>query len=354
MTIEAAGDAMTGGLIGRAIEPEHGEDAPGRDGHTHETHCLNCGTALAGAYCHVCGQHAHVHRTLSALAHDLLHGVFHFEGKVWRTVPKLFWDPGDLTRRYIHGERAKFVSPLALFLFSVFLMFAVFEGIGGPIEFNGPSPFELESGKAEATRDISKLEQKRAELLAARQPTAAIDEQLLEARAAKSVLDTASKVTKDEVGSATIDLPDNFRVQIFNQDYTERARKALKNPKYLLYKMQSSAYKFSWALIPLSLPFMALIFAWKRRYKLYDHAVFVTYSITFVMLLLVTMALSRSIGIDLSMAVLLVPVHFFWQLRSAYALPVVGALWRTVVLMIVSIFVLIGFGAILLTLGLSG
>ena len=37
----------------------------------------------------------------------------------------LAWRPGELTRRYIDGERARFVSPIALFLFSVFLMFAV-------------------------------------------------------------------------------------------------------------------------------------------------------------------------------------------------------------------------------------
>jgi hypothetical protein len=44
--------------------------------------------------------------------------------------------PGQLTRRYIEGERARFVSPVALFLFSVFLMFAVFSSIGGPFAAN--------------------------------------------------------------------------------------------------------------------------------------------------------------------------------------------------------------------------
>ena len=33
--------------------------------------------------------------------------------------------PGELTRRYIDGQRASFVSPIALFLFCVFFMFAV-------------------------------------------------------------------------------------------------------------------------------------------------------------------------------------------------------------------------------------
>ena len=79
-----------------------------------------------GPYCHQCGQPAHVHRSLAAFWHDLAHGVLHFDGKIWRTLPLLAWRPGELTRRYIEGERARFVSPMALFLFSVFLMFAVF------------------------------------------------------------------------------------------------------------------------------------------------------------------------------------------------------------------------------------
>ena len=101
---EAVGDAVTGGVLGRAVEPNAGE--PGADGHTHERNCLNCGALLAGDYCHACGQKAHVHRTLSAFVHDFLHGALHFEGKIWNTLPLLAWRPGDLTRRYIDGERA--------------------------------------------------------------------------------------------------------------------------------------------------------------------------------------------------------------------------------------------------------
>ena len=66
---EALGTAAEGALLGRAIEPKHGE---GADGHTHEGACLNCGTILAGPHCHVCGQKAHVHRTIGAFLHDLV------------------------------------------------------------------------------------------------------------------------------------------------------------------------------------------------------------------------------------------------------------------------------------------
>src|SRR4029450_11255949 len=127
---EALGDAVTGGVVARGAEPKAGESA---DGHTHETNCLNCGGSLAVPFCHECGQPAPLPRPLSAFFHDFLHGVLHFEGKIWRTLPLLAWKPGELTRRYIDGERARFVSPMALFLFSVFLMFAVFSAIGGPV-----------------------------------------------------------------------------------------------------------------------------------------------------------------------------------------------------------------------------
>ena len=52
--IEAIGDAVTGGVVGRTIEPNAGE--PGADGHTGESNCLNCATPLAGDFCHACGQ----------------------------------------------------------------------------------------------------------------------------------------------------------------------------------------------------------------------------------------------------------------------------------------------------------
>ena len=122
---EALGDLAQATLIARAIEPVAGEGANSDPGRTHESACLNCGTALLGSHCHACGQPAHVHRSLSAFFHDLLHGVFHFEGKLWRTLPMLAWRPGRLTREYIDGRRASYVSPIAVFLFVVFLMFAV-------------------------------------------------------------------------------------------------------------------------------------------------------------------------------------------------------------------------------------
>src|SRR5918995_2111331 len=166
--LEAIGDAATGAVLAKTVEPRTGAD----NGHTHEKNCLNCGAELAGDYCHACGQRAHVHLTLHAFWHDLLHGVLHFEGKIWRTLPLLAWRPGELTRRYIDGERAKFVSPMALFLFTVFVMFAVFSFTAGTAfdqaaQTAGEVRDNWQSGNAAAIQQtnekIQALEEKKAD-----------------------------------------------------------------------------------------------------------------------------------------------------------------------------------------------
>ncbi|HEV2078531.1 MAG TPA: DUF3667 domain-containing protein, partial [Allosphingosinicella sp.] len=104
--LDGVGEGVTGGLIARAVEPEAGEQ---RSGAGDCRACLNCGTPVTANFCPECGQQAHVHRTLGAFWHDIAHSVLHFEGKIWRTLPLLAWKPGELTRRYVEGERARFV-----------------------------------------------------------------------------------------------------------------------------------------------------------------------------------------------------------------------------------------------------
>ncbi|MGB5077896.1 MAG: hypothetical protein WBO17_10490, partial [Sphingorhabdus sp.] len=90
--LTGAADIVTGAVIAHAVEPGAGRTDLSANGN-----CLNCGAPLAGAYCQDCGQKGHVHRTLHAFGHDFLHSVLHFDGKIWRTLPLLFWHPGDLT-----------------------------------------------------------------------------------------------------------------------------------------------------------------------------------------------------------------------------------------------------------------
>ncbi|HET7708002.1 MAG TPA: DUF3667 domain-containing protein [Sphingomicrobium sp.] len=315
----AVGDAITGGLAARAVEPVAAE----AEGHTHEKNCLNCGASLAGAYCHDCGQKAHVHRTLRAFWHDILHSVFHFEGRVWRTLPMLAWHPGVLTRRYIDGERATFVSPIALFLFSAFLMFAV-AGLTGAFDSAGSPQRTTAQEIDRASAKIKRLEASRAEAMAEKKSTARIDEQLVETRAERAILQ------RIRVGTAPKAQVSSKGAPQFLQGWID---KAAANPDLLFYKLKTNAYKFSWALIPLSVPFVWLLFPWNRRFTFYDHTVFVTYSLCFMMLLLIVAStVGLLIPLAASFAWLAPPFHMYRHLKETYDLKRRGALWRTALL----------------------
>ena len=328
--LEAIGDAATGAVLAKAVERRTGGD----DGHTHEKSCLNCGTELAGDYCHACGQRAHVHRTLHAFWHDLLHGVLHFEGKIWHTLPLLAWRPGELTRRYIDGERAKFVSPMALFLFSVFLMFAVASFSGGLSPRIDPNASaEMKKSIAANERQIAALQRERDGAVRAGQGTAKLDERITDLQTELAVLRGVQSGEIERIAKSQVRAPDWLSGPI---------EKAAKNPDLLFYKLKTNAYKFSWLLIPLSVPFLWLLFPFSRRFRLYDHTVFVTYSLSFMTLLVVAAVLIGLAGLPqiAGFAMLIPPFHIYRQLKGTYELSRGGALVRTALLVAFSIMAL--------------
>ena len=105
------------------------------------------------------------------------------------------------------------------------------------------------------------------------------------------------------------------------------------NPDLAIYKLQSSAYKYSWLLIPLSLPFVWLLFPFNRRFHIYDHTVFVTYSLSFMLLLFALASMlslsSRVHNAVPSAVVAYAPFHMYRQLRGTYGLKKATAWWKT-------------------------
>lgn len=327
---ESIGTVVEGGLLGRAVEPRAGEVA----GHgAVQTDCPNCGTRFTGNFCPDCGQKAHLHRSLAEIGHDIMHGVLHLDGKLWNTLPMLVMKPGELTRRFIAGERAKFVSPISMFLFTVFAMFAVFQivGVTAPTDF-GQGVFDgLSDDKTPFTRNIqeqiTKLEQERAKLGPADPRRQDIDDRL---KGLNLVLQEAPKPAQS-VGAVTFNTGSSW----LDKHLLDKWKK---NPGLMLYKLQSNGYKFSWLLIPLSIPFLWLMFAWRRQYRAYDHAVFVTYSLSFMSLLFIVMSVLSTVPGGSEWAGLLfmlgVPLHLYKQLRHAYGLSRFSALWRFSILMV--------------------
>ena len=132
--------------------------------------------------------------------------------------------------------------------------------------------------------------------------------------------------------------------------------KAQKNPELVVTKVQDAASKFSWLLIPLSLPFLWLLFPFSRRYRLYDHTVFVTYSLSFMMILVIAGGLLVAAGASGTAGLLFLvpPFHMYRQLKGAYQLGRFGALWRTIALTVFAFVAVSLFVVLLVALGVFG
>jgi hypothetical protein len=88
--------------------------------------CANCDARLLGPYCAQCGQHARESaRSMGTLFHDAWHVLTHVDGRFWRTLRRLAFSPGLLTREYFCERRASYIPPFRLYLVLSLLFFGV-------------------------------------------------------------------------------------------------------------------------------------------------------------------------------------------------------------------------------------
>jgi hypothetical protein len=435
--MDAAGGMATAGLAAAAIEPPQSSQAG-------EGPCLNCGAALnGGLYCAACGQPAHANRSLWALIEELLWNVFNLDTKAWRTLPRLALRPGTLTRTYIDGKRARYLTPLATFLLCYFFMFLVFSLVPKPsaltLSDSGAAGHvsdardnlkeaqeelgEAQQGLAETRRDAgphpngaTQLALNAAErgVAIAQRAVARRQAALTRALARQGVAqhspvhiapDAAASMRQARNGEAspappppqtpaaapgginvrtapppTPGAPPNMTLSdddgpITLDDVLKKiasenlnvngkpwlsasARAQLADPPRFYDHLQDAASRWGFLLLPLSLPFIAFLFLFKKNITLYDHTVFALNSLSFASLLFAVMiasALSPWLHwVPGASLMLVLPVHTFFHVGGAYRLKWWSALWRTWLLLFFSLFVLIIFFLAVLFIGLSG
>jgi hypothetical protein len=266
----------------------------------------------------------------------------------------------------------RFVSPIALFLFTVFLMFFAVATIDasqvppGVIKMDPVARQELKRDLNQAKEEISK----------AGGDAAAVG-------ATEAALDKAEKSTDATPSSDKADAKDddeddpfakplgfdwraiskklakkNITVGFGGPDAVERVRASLNDPDLLVFKLRSAASEFSFMLVPASVPFLWLMFFWKRRVYLYDHVIFSLHSLSF-MALFVTLLIvgfefhvGRQIESFWGWVFFVPPIHMFFHLRGTYGIGIFGALWRTFALSIIAMIVLCLYVGAILMLGL--
>lgn len=419
--MEAAGAMATAGLVGAAIEGRPA-GAPG------EGECSNCGAQLSGPFCSQCGQHAYPRRKLIHVIGELAHGIFYLETKTWRTLPMVLFRPGTLTRNYVYGKRARYLSPLTMFLFSIFVMFFAFTTIDPPQNTRSNevqvTQEQLDQARSEVDEARAQLERVRANpdpnqpaglevrlaegaLQIAESQVARLERQLEAARTRQeeaareavptreadagaaqstppSTVEVGAQVTApappgvvvqrttDGDGDVVVETDfetwqDGMREVARSEDFVvfgeasgelnERVRRKFENPDLALYQVQDAASKFSFLLAPLSLPFIALLFIWKRGVTLYDHMAYALYALAFAALLFSAAVLFGKLPFVSWAAgwlLLALPVHMWFHLKGAYALGWWSATWRTFFMLNFAFIVACIFLIVVLVLGLMG
>ena len=280
--------------------------------------CANCETPLAGAFCHACGQKAHLHDKLKHLVEEFAEGIAHFDGRLWRTLPLLTLNPGRLSREWMAGKRVRYVAPLHLFLFAVFLLFLI-------PNFTDRHLFNFGDTSAEA-------------------------------------LSNAALWIDNPDGTRTAIDPDNLEAVAGAQDMAppvatvvHMVAKLSKNPQYYGYKMEALAYKLSFVTVPISVVILWLIYAWRRRFSLYQHAVVSLYGLGFLALLFAFSSLFTggwATALNL-LIVLVAPVHVAVHLRGAYGSGWIQTILRTLVLGVLTTLAFGGFLLGVVFLGLT-
>ena len=87
------------------------------------TDCLNCGAALHGSFCSGCGQRAvPPDPSVAELAGDAWQELSGYDGRIAASVRGLA-RPGYLTREYLAGRRAHYLSPVRLYLIASVVYF---------------------------------------------------------------------------------------------------------------------------------------------------------------------------------------------------------------------------------------
>ncbi len=114
------GDSLS--LTGRVLREDLWHDMPAAE----MPNCLNCGAQLQGQYCGNCGQRARSRLiSLWELISDAFGDLFEIDSRLWQTLILLIMRPGQLTRDYLRGRRARYMPPFRSYLVLSLIFFLV-------------------------------------------------------------------------------------------------------------------------------------------------------------------------------------------------------------------------------------
>ena len=312
------------------------------------TPCANCETPLEGTYCHVCGQLAEdFHKSIWKLTVEAVESLLHLDGRLFRTLPALFKRPGQLTRDYLDGKRAYQVQPFRMFL--VILLIAFFVGHAATRAGGGHEAEGDQAAPAAGARVNGRVITPGSEAMAEFESEVMADPDLTEAEKKTQIaaargdwVGFSRNLTADVTGKARENAdeaprmaegPDAEKLRSLQHWFDARMQAVRDDPARFALILEIWGHRVAILALPVSALMLTLLFAFNRRYYVFDHVIFSMHSLSFQLILLtVIMGLSIFTGPVAWWLILLSPVHLYLHMKGAYQRSVFGTLARMFVL----------------------
>jgi hypothetical protein len=289
--------------------------------------CANCGTELKGRWCYACGQGADDHRrSLGPLIKEGLEGLFHFDGRLRRTLPQLFFRPGALIADFFAGRITRHVPPFRLFLTALFVYFLAID-------------VAIQGAQDEAARSLARGRGSQAIVVV--KPTAE------EAAKGKGETFKANpfRATPEErrVIAGWLRTTENGEKPGWEQ---ERLARGIENLDLFTVQLLSWAQRLAILLLPIQAAILALLFIRQKRWFFYDHLIFSMTQLSFCFLVyaIAFVLPGRALDWGITLATLWVPVNLYLAIRGGYGSRPLGAAVKTAV---VWLGTLLGFSILL-------
>jgi len=357
--LETAALASGGGWL--RWKRQHAEIPPG-------TPCANCATALQGTYCHICGQEAEdFHKSSWKLLVEAIESLLHLDGRMFRTLPDLLRRPGQLTRDYLDGKRASQVAPFRMFL--VILLVAFFVGhlaskAGGEHEaaVEGHVVATAHDTTSEVPTTASARAEAEADIMA--DPTMTEAEKQTALAAARGDWTSFGRslsgdiVNQAKANAAAAPAMDDAqgagKIRGLQHWLDARVEAVSKDPERFALLLEIWGHRVAILALPVSALMLTILFAFNRRYFVFDHLIFSMHSLSFqLLLLIVILLLSMVIGGAAWWLAVAAPVHLYLHMKGAYQRSAIGTVARMFVLFTLTTVTFTLLGLLWLYLGFN-
>jgi protein-S-isoprenylcysteine O-methyltransferase Ste14 len=251
--------------------------------HALPENCLNCGTKLAGKYCHHCGQkNTDINVPFKELLHEFLWDELRIDSRFFHTLVPLIFKPGFLTFDYVAGKRMRYVPPLRTYVIISFILFLLLAMAGKRSHFE------------ENAEETNRTEAKATEANSEPEPI--------------------------EYESMTADTSDfDHR---FTRMVEDGMKRGAKNPELFVETLIERFAQGMFLLMPLFAMLLKLLYIRTGRYYM-QHLIFSIHFHAFVFLVILVITASRFFHIPfisslLSLLIFIIPLYLYLSMKRFY------------------------------------